>query len=167
MPTPGDTILHRDFALASRLAAVIQTAEELTEKVKTVILAASLPAPPEQLYDMYLDSESHSAFTGGAVTIEGRAGGPFRAFNGALTGTILHVEPQRLIVQTWRSSAWPADAVDSVLVLTFWPDEAGARVELIHANVPDSDFAGISEGWQKYYWTPWRAYLTGQAGGDQ
>ena len=54
MPTPGDTILHRDFALASRLAAVIQTAEELTEKVKTVILAASLPAPPEQLYDMYL-----------------------------------------------------------------------------------------------------------------
>jgi activator of HSP90 ATPase len=125
------------------------------------ILAASLPAPPEQLYDMYLNAESHAAFTGAPVTIEPRPGAPFRAFDGALTGTILHVDPQRMIVQTWRSSTWPADAIDSVLVLTFWPDQAGARIELVHVNVPVEDFVGISEGWQKYYWTPWRAYLTG------
>jgi activator of HSP90 ATPase len=129
--------------------------------MRNVILATSLPAPPEQLYDMYLDAESHGAFTGAPVTIEPRPGAPFRAFDGALTGTILHVDPQRMIVQTWRSSAWPADAIDSVLVLTFWPDPAGARIELVHVNVPVEDFVGISEGWQKYYWTPWRAYLTG------
>jgi len=23
----------------------------------------------------------------------------------------------------------------------------------------DEDFAGVSQGWEKYYWTPWRAYL--------
>jgi len=130
-------------------------------KVRNVILVTTLPAPPEQLYDMYLDAESHAAFTGAPATIEGRPGGRFRAFDGSLSGIVLHVEPQRLIVQTWRSSAWPADAVDSILVLSFWPDENGARVELVQVNVPDSDFAGICEGWQTYYWTPWRTYLTG------
>jgi hypothetical protein len=24
----------------------------------------------------------------------------------------------------------------------------------------ESDFAGVSEGWSKYYWVPWRDYLT-------
>jgi hypothetical protein len=29
-------------------------------------------------------------------------------------------------------------------------------------NVADSDFAGVSEGWAKYYFIPWRAYLEGK-----
>ena len=78
-----------------------------------------------------------------------------------LTGTMLHVEPKRLIVQTWRSGNWPDDAIDSVLVLSFWPEKDGGRIELVHVNVPESDFAGISHGWEKFYWTPWRSYLAG------
>jgi activator of HSP90 ATPase len=126
---------------------------------RNVIVAAALPAPPGKLFDMYLDAESHAAFTGSPVTIEPRAGAPFRAFGGMLSGTILHVEPKRLIVQTWRSANWAAAAIDSVLILSFWPQEDGARVELVHVNVSDDDFAGVSQGWEKYYWTPWREYL--------
>ena len=126
---------------------------------RNIIMAASLPAPPEKLFDMYLDAASHAAFTGLPVMIEPRAGGAFRAFDGMLSGTILHIEPKRLIVQTWRSANWPATAIDSVLTLSFWPDKDGARIELVHVNVADEDFAGVSQGWEKYYWTPWRAYL--------
>ncbi len=127
---------------------------------RNIVLAATLPAPPERLYDMYLDAEAHAAFTGAPVRIEPRAGAPFSAFDGMLSGTILHVEPKRLIVQTWKSGNWPEGAVDSVLTITFWPQGDEARIELVHANVPDVDFAGVSQGWEKYYWTPWRAYLT-------
>ncbi len=35
----------------------------------------------------------------------------------------------------------------------------GARIELVHTNVPEVDFAGVSQGWDKFYWTPWRACL--------
>lgn len=126
---------------------------------RNVILAASLPAPAERLYEMYLDPQLHTALTGSPVTIDARPGTEFAAFDGALSGTMLHVVPQRLIVQSWRSSGWPADAVDSVLTLTFYPEGEGARIELVHVNVPDQDFAGVSQGWEKYYWTPWRAYL--------
>jgi activator of HSP90 ATPase len=129
---------------------------------KNIILAASLPAPPDSLFDVYLDPEAHAAFTGFPVSIEARSGAPFRAFDGALSGTILHVLPKRLIVQTWRSANFGKDAIDSVLVLTFWPEQDGARIELAHINVADEDFAGVSHGWEKYYWTPWRSYLTGK-----
>lgn len=132
---------------------------------RNVILAASLPAAPERLFDMYLDAKVHAAFTGAPANIEPRAGAAFSAFDGILSGTILHVEPKRLIVQTWRSANWPADAVDSVLVLTFLPHGDGARIELAHVNVPEDDFAGVSQGWEKYYWTPWRAHLLGGSGG--
>jgi activator of HSP90 ATPase len=128
---------------------------------RTITLAASLPATPDRLYDMYLDPEQHSAFTGAPVTIAAHPGAEFQAFHGALSGTILHVEPKRLIVQKWRSVNFPAEAVDSVLVLTFWPEGKGTRIELVHVNVPEEDFAGISEGWVKFYWNPWRAYLAG------
>jgi activator of HSP90 ATPase len=127
---------------------------------RTVILAASLPAEPDRLFDMYLDAASHTAFTGAPAVIEPKAGSPFRAFDGMLTGNVLHLQLKRLIVQSWRSANWPADATDSTLMLSFWPEpDGGARIELIHANIPEQDFAGVSRGWEKYYWTPWRTFL--------
>ena len=131
---------------------------------RNVLLATSLPAPPDRLFDMYLDAELHAAFTGVPVAIEARAGAPFHAFNRMLSGTILHVEPKRLIVQTWRSVNWPEEAIDSVLILSFWPEKDAARIELSHINVPEEDFSAISQGWEKYYWTPWRTYLTSGSG---
>ena len=127
---------------------------------RNIIIAASLPATPDKLFDMYLDAETHAAFTGMPVTLERHAGGVFRAFDAMLSGTILHIEPKTLIVQTWRSANWPLTAMDSVLTLSFWAAEDGARIELVHVNVPDEDFAGVSQGWERYYWRPWRAYLT-------
>jgi activator of HSP90 ATPase len=130
---------------------------------KNLVMAASLPAPPDELFDMYLDAAIHAAFTGAPVTIEARAGAPFRAFDGALSGIILHVEPKRLIVQTWRSVHFSSDDIDSVLVLSFWPENDFTRIELAQINIADNDFAGVTHGWEKYYWAPWRAYLLGRS----
>jgi uncharacterized protein YndB with AHSA1/START domain len=122
-------------------------------------MAVHLPASAAKLYRMYLDPKQHAAFTGSPVTIAPRVGAPFKAFGGALSGRILHLVPNRLIVQSWRSTEFSRRDLDSTLVLSFWPGKGGARIELTHVNVADSDFAGVSEGWGKYYWAPWRAYL--------
>ncbi|MBI2964550.1 MAG: SRPBCC domain-containing protein [Deltaproteobacteria bacterium] len=126
---------------------------------RTIQLAAFLPAPPERLFDMYLDPAEHAAFTGSAVEITARSGARFRAFGDLLSGTILEVVPKRLIVQSWRSVNFAPSDLDSTLVLTFWPEKDGGRVEVVQVNVSDQDFAGVSQGWEKYYWTPWRQYL--------
>jgi len=127
---------------------------------RTVTMAVHLPASAARLYRMYLNPKQHAAFTGGGpVTIAPRVGAPFKAFGGALSGRILHLVPNRLIVQSWRSTEFSRRDLDSTLVLSLWPEKGGARIELTHVNVADRDFAGVSEGWGKYYWAPWRAYL--------
>ena len=30
---------------------------------------------------------------------------------------------------------------------------------MIHANVPDFETTGVKEGWNSYYWKPWKAYI--------
>ena len=127
---------------------------------RTIQLAASLPAPPERLFDMYLDPIEHAAFTGSPVAISSLPGSAFRAFNDVLTGTILQVVPKRFIVQSWRSPHWGSTDLESTLILTFLPEQNGGRIELVQVNVVDEDFAGVCHGWEKYYWSPWRAYLT-------
>jgi activator of HSP90 ATPase len=143
----------------SRAGLALDCGLLVTLMPKNLVIAASLPAKPERLFEMYLDPAAHAAFTGYPVTVVPRAGARFEAFSGTLWGTILHIEPKRLIVQTWRSVNFAGDDIDSVLVLSFWPEEGGARIELVQVNVSDADFAGVSQGWEKYYWTPWRAYL--------
>jgi len=129
---------------------------------RTVSLAVDFPASAAKLYRMYLDPKQHAAFTGAPVQIAARPGAAFVAFGGALTGTILQIVPNRLIVQSWRSTHFAKQDLDSTLVLSFCSQRHGARIELTHVNVADSDFAGVSEGWSKYYWVPWRTYLTGK-----
>ena len=125
----------------------------------TITLAVDLPAQPGRLYDMYLNPKLHAAFTGAPVTIAAKSGARFEAFGGAISGTVLQVIPKRLIVQSWRSTNFGKRDVDSTLILRFLPNGKGGRIELTHVNVAERDFGGVSDGWAKYYFVPWRAYL--------
>lgn len=126
----------------------------------TISMAVDLPASAARLYRMYLDPHQHAAFTGAPVKIAARAGSRFEAFGGAISGTLLQVVPNRLIVQSWRSVHFYRRDLDSTLILAFLPQKSGARIELTQANVAERDYGGVSEGWSKYYWVPWRAFLT-------
>jgi hypothetical protein len=64
-----------------------------------------------------------------------------------------------MIVQAWRSSAWKRTDADSILILLFRKDGSGGRVDLAHVNVPEHDHQGVTKGWEKFYWKPWREYF--------
>ena len=70
----------------------------------TISQSIVLPAPAESLFVMYTDPAKHEAITGAPVAISLEPGSPFQAFNGALTGATLQVIPQRLVIQSWRST---------------------------------------------------------------
>ena len=118
-----------------------------------------LPASAETLFEMFLDPAMHQAITGAPVDIGHKRGSKFKAFDGALTGTILEVLKPRLIIQSWRSKVFKAEDPDSTLILSFTPEKDEGRIDLIHLDVPDHDYDGVTQGWEKYYWAPWRAYL--------
>ncbi len=131
---------------------------------KTIRQSVTLPAPAAKLYGMYVSPRLHAAITGSPVRIGARSGAAFRAFNGALSGKMLFTQRKRMIVQTWRSTGFGASDLDSTLILTFWPRGKSGRIELVHVNVADRDVRGVTEGWRKYYWKPWRAYLKKRKG---
>lgn len=122
----------------------------------------TLPAPAKVLYAMYVNPGTHRAITGGKVVIGARPGSRFSAFDGMLRGRMLYTVPGRLIVQSWRSGGWRKSDLDSTLILRFTPSGRKGRINLVHVNVPDHDFRGVVNGWKKYYWRPWRRYLTGK-----
>ena len=118
-----------------------------------------LPASAASLFDMYLDPRAHEAITGAPVTIGSVLGSEFRAFGGVLTGTILAVVHSSLIVQSWRSAQFESADPDSTLTLSFQSEGANGRIDLVHLDVPDHDYNSVVEGWEKFYWTPWRQFL--------
>jgi activator of HSP90 ATPase len=118
-----------------------------------------LPAPTEVLYATYLDATKHAEITGAPVTISPESGSLFSAFNGSISGTMLAAIPSNLVIQSWRSINFGQDDPDSTLILSFVPEGKNGRIELVHIDVPAVDYQGVSEGWEKYYWEPWRRYL--------
>lgn len=126
---------------------------------KTIQQSVKFSVPPDRLFGIYMDPRKHAAAINATVSVNRKVGGRFTAFGGMLRGTILAIVPGRMIVQSWRGSDWRKSELDSILVLTFDRAPGGARLGLIHANIPDRRSASIQRGWHNYYWKPWRAYL--------
>ena len=127
--------------------------------LKVIRQSVVLPAPARTLYAQYLNPKIHAAITGHEVVVGAKTGSRFSAFSKALSGRTLYTVPGQLIVQAWRSAAFRKDDIDSTLVLRFVPEGTKGRIDLVHVNVPEHDYRGVQEGWKKYYWRPWRAYL--------
>ena len=119
-----------------------------------------LPATAEALYKAYMDPKQHAAITGGGpVKISAKAGSKFSVWDGGISGTTLAAIPSRLVVQSWRSTNFNDGDPDSTLILSFVPEGKNGRIDLVHLDVPEVDYRGVTEGWKAFYWDPWREYL--------
>lgn len=126
---------------------------------KTVVL----PATASDLYDMYMDSDIHAEFTGAPVKISDEPDSVFEAFGGLLNGRTLQTVKHRLIVQSWRSVNFADSDPDSTLIISFTPEEEGeGRIDLVHIDVPENDYQGVTGGWDSRYFSPWLVYLQGR-----
>ncbi|MGB7846515.1 MAG: SRPBCC domain-containing protein [Candidatus Acidiferrum sp.] len=114
---------------------------------------------PQALFDLYLDSRKHSRSTGAPARISRKVGGKFTAFGGKLAGKNLFLVPGKQIVQLWRATHWKKEDW-SILVLNFSRVAGGAQIDLVHIGVPTYDHKGVREGWPKYYWRPWKKFLS-------
>jgi activator of HSP90 ATPase len=115
-------------------------------------------ASPKVLFEMYLDSRKHAAAIDAPAKMSREIGGAWSAWGGQIGGRNLLIVPGRMVVQAWRAAHWKKRDI-SVLVLTFEKVPGGARVNLVHAGVPQYDHKGVREGWVNYYWKPWKKYL--------
>src|SRR5438105_2342182 len=125
----------------------------------TYTLTTLIPASPREVYEAWLDSQAHSAMTGGTATMSREVGGAFTAWNGYIKGSNIELVEASRIVQSWRTSRFEPDHEDSVITVSLAEADGGTALMLEHANVPDDHISYERGGWQKSYFEPMQAYF--------
>ena len=118
-----------------------------------------IPAPPERVYEAWLQADLHAQMTGTDATSEPRAGGAFTAWDGYIEGTHLELEPGKRIVQSWRTMDFPDDAPDSRLEITLVASGGGTLLTLAHSDLPDGSGDDYRTGWEDHYFQPMTGYF--------
>jgi len=117
---------------------------------------------PDVLYNFYMNAKLHAQLTGGPATISEKEGAAFSAYDGYCWGKNLQLIKNKLIVQSWRASDWNENDVDSTFILLFEQKGKDVVVTMVHANVPYNQAKELTGGWNDFYWSPWKNFLSGK-----
>ena len=125
----------------------------------SIKLSITLPSEPKILYNAWLSSRKHSAFTNSKATIEKKVGSSFTAHDGYISGTIELLHMNKRIVQKWRTTDFDEAAEDSLVEIHFEKVEKGTKVIIAHSNLPDETGKSYRKGWRDHYFKPMKEYF--------
>jgi uncharacterized protein YndB with AHSA1/START domain len=118
-----------------------------------------LPVEPERVYNAWLDTREHAAFTGSPALVEAWVGGRFTAHDGYSHGITLQLEAGKRIVQAWRSSEFPTGTPDSKVYVDLEAVKGGTRLRILHRDVPSGHAKRYRTGWLTKYFKPMAKYF--------
>ena len=121
-------------------------------------IQTTFPVSPRIIYEAWLDSEKHSAMTGGTAQCSKDKSGSFTAWDGYISGINLKLSPHSEIIQTWRTSEFAGDEKDSKLSIKFETHEKGCLLTLLHTNIPNGQ-SDYEQGWHDHYFGPMKEYF--------
>lgn len=139
--------------------------EEVPMASESLLVSEVVPAAAGDIFSAWLDTETHSAFTGENARIEPFVGGAHSAFNGYATGRFVRLEKDHLIAATWRTTEFPESAPDSHIEVTFEETAGGTTLTLLHTEIPDGFAEQYRDAWIKFYLLPLREHFAA-AGAD-
>lgn len=118
-----------------------------------------IPATAERIYEAWLSSDEHTAFTGDKALVEPFVGGKHSTFDGYAVGQTVELQPGRRIVQTWRAEDFPIGSPDSRVEVTLEETVGGTMVTILHTDIPSGQGSSYRDGWLKYYLEPLKGYF--------
>ncbi len=121
-------------------------------------LKATFMAPIEMVFSAWLDSDVHSKMTGGEAKVSDQIGESFTAWDGYIWGKNLEIEPNKRILQSWRTSEFSDEEEDSILELLFSKVNGVTEITLIHSNLP-SHGKQYKQGWEDHYFNPMKEFF--------
>jgi len=123
----------------------------------TLAVAATLDAPPEEVFRVLTSAAEHSAFTGAESTVDARVGGRFSHYGGGLAGVFEAIEAPKRLVQRLRAADWPEGHHAQVRYeLAAVAEGRRTHVKVREHGVPSARLDEVAEGWQGY----WEAFGT-------
>lgn len=111
-----------------------------------------IPAMHDEIYLALTNPLTLELWTGEKAIMSTEPGSEFSLWDGSIIGKNIEFEKDKKIVQQWYFGSQPEE---SIVTIKLHEHKKGTSVELIHTNIPDSDFDDIVEGWNETYF----AYL--------
>lgn len=128
-------------------------------KTGTIRQSVFVNAPPEEVYEAFVNPRIHSEFTGSRATGAPRIGSRITAWDGYITGRNLKLQKGKVVVQEWRTTEFPKGYSSSSLKLTFKRKGKGTMLTMVHSKVPKSQVKEYTSGWSSWYWKPLKKYF--------
>ena len=128
----------------------------------SIKLSITLPVEPKKVYNAWLSSKKHSAFTKSEAHIEKKVGSTFTAGEGYISGTTELLHMNKRIVQTWRTTDFTEEDIDSTLEIVFENVEKGTKVSIIHTDLPKNTGTTYKKGWRDHYFKPMKEYFVAE-----
>ena len=122
-------------------------------------ISCDFPVSSTEAYAAWLNSELHSAFTGGLATIQEEIESRFTAWDGYITGRILELEKDQRIIQSWRTTEFGDDDDDSMVEIGFADNSKGCTMTLKHWNIPNGQGDKYKSGWDTHYIVPMKEFF--------
>ena len=125
-----------------------------------------IPAPPDVIYDAWLNSEEHTSMTGGRAKVSAKIGEMFEAWDGYIQGKNLELESPGRILQQWRTTEFENSEQDSQLEVLLIPEGQGTRITIRHSGLPDHGMQ-YRQGWIDAYFLPMKEYFNRKLRGNK
>jgi activator of HSP90 ATPase len=123
-------------------------------------MSVTLNASAQEIYDAWMSTDGHAAMTGSAAQVDPNIGGAFSAWDGYIFGKTLELEAPHKIVQSWRTTEFPGDAIDSRLEVLLEEKNGKTKLTLIHNDLPEDQAESYKLGWKDFYFKPMKEYFS-------
>ncbi len=121
-------------------------------------LRAVFDVTPSEIYEAWLDGESHGNMTGGEAICSKQVGDSFSAWDGYISGKNLELIDNERIVQSWRTTEFSESDEDSILTINLKRIPQGTELILSHVNIPEGQ-TQYKKGWIDHYFAPMKAFF--------
>jgi len=116
--------------------------------MKTFKKSFRINAEPSDIYSALTNPFTIELWSGYPAKMSTEPGSEFSLWEGDITGRNLEFMQDKKVVQQWY---FGDQAEKSIVTFDIRPDGENSVVTVEQTNIPDNDFAEISEGWREYY----------------
>lgn len=116
--------------------------------MKTFKKIFKINAEPSDVYSALTNPFTIELWSGYPAKMSTEPGSEFSLWEGDITGKNLDFIQDKKIVQEWY---FGDQAEKSVVTIDIRPNGENSLVTVEHSNIPDDEFAQISEGWRDFY----------------
>lgn len=115
-----------------------------------------IKAESEDVFACLTNQFTIELWSGYPAKIEAKEGTEFELWGGDITGKILKIKPNKLLVQQWY---FDDQDVESIVTIKLHEAKNNVSVELHHTNIPDEVYDEFVNGWNDSFFGTIKDFL--------